>query len=100
METPRVYLETTIFNFYFAETRGQYYGRTIGYCRDARRFFAAIEAGEFEPYTSVYVIRELRKTRNEVWRDEMLMTAMVNAVEGYDNIGIYEPGEVISEGRP
>jgi len=166
MEAPKVYLETTLFNFYFAETRGQYYGKTIEYCRDARLFFEAIEAGEFEPYTSEYVVGELRRTRNERRRDEMLklvkdcgvrvlpedekaewladmyieataipathrtdalhiasatvngldfivsqnfehiikdkairLTAMVNEAEGYDGIGIYEPGEVINDER-
>ena len=162
METPKVYIETTLFNMYFAETRGQYYGKTVEYCRDARRFFEAVEAGEFEPYTSEVVVDELKKTRNTGRRDEMLklvddfaitslpvdkrvrwladryieagaipakqrtdalhiasatvhgldfivsqnfehiikdkairLTAMVNEAEGYEDIGIYEPGEVI-----
>jgi len=166
MEAPKVYLETTLFNFYFAQTRGQYYGKTIEYCRDARRFFEAIEDGEFEPYTSEYVVGELRRTSNERRREEMLklvkdcgvivlpkderarrlanryieamaipakhrtdalhiasatvnrldfivsqnfehiikdkairLTAMVNKAEGYDGIGIYEPGEVINDGK-
>jgi len=164
METPKVYIETTLFNFYFAHTRGQYYGKTVEYCRDARRFFEAVKAGEFEPYTSEDVIRELRKTRDKCRRDEMLklledcgvrvlpedervewladryieataipakhrtdalhiasaavhgldfivsqnfehiikdkairLTAMVNEAEGYENIGIYEPGEVMGD---
>jgi len=166
METPRVYLETTLFNFYFAETRGQYYGKTTGYCQDARRFFEAITAGDFEPYTSVDVVREIKATRNEGRRAEMMklfddcgvmvlpkderverladryieagaiparhrtdalhiasatvhgldfivsqnfehiikdkairLTAMVNEAEGYDVIGIYEPGEIIGDGK-
>ena len=166
METPKVYIETTLFNMYFAETRGQYYGKTVEYCRDARRFFEEIEAGEFEPYTSEYVINEIRQTRDTRRRDEMLklvkdlgvkvlpedemverladkyveataipakqrtdalhiasvavhgldfivsqnfehivkdrairLTTMINEAEGYDGIGIYEPGEVIGDGR-
>ena len=166
METPKVYIETTLFNFYFAETRGQYYGKTVVYCRDARRFFAAVEAGEFEPYTSEAVIDELMETHNTGHRAEMmklvedfaitslpvnervrwladryieagaipakqrtdalhvasatvhgldfivslnfkhivkdkaiLLTAMVNEDEGYDGIGIHEPGEITDDGR-
>jgi len=166
METPKVYIETTLFNFYFAQTRGQYYGKTVEYCRDARRFFEAVKAGEFEPYTSEYVIAELEDVRNEKHRLEMLqliaeygvtllpenerervewlagryievaaipakhrtdalhiasatvhgldfivsqnfehiikgkairLTAVVNEAEGYEIIGIYEPGEVIGD---
>jgi len=123
-------------------------------------------AGDFEPYTSVYVIEELEETHKKGWRDEMMklvgdfgvrvlpknervgrladkyieataipakhrtdalhiasatvngldfivsqnfehivkdkairLTAMVNEDEGYDCIGIYEPGEIIGDGR-
>ena len=164
MNTPKVYLETTLFNFYFAETRGQYYGKTVRLCQDARRFFEAVEVGEFEPYTSEYVIEEIEETRDTVRRVEMMklvddcgvivfpkddraewladkyieataipakhridalhiasatvhdldfivsqnfehiikdrairLTAEVNEAEGYDGIGIYEPGEVIGD---
>lgn len=72
METPKVYIETTLFNFYFAETQGQYYGRTVKLCQDARRFFDAVEAREFEPYTSEYVMREIRACRNTEYRNEMM----------------------------
>jgi len=166
METPKVYLETTLFNFYFAETRGQYYGKTVEYCRDARRFFEAIMAGDFEPYTSEYVTKEIEDDPDRQRQDEMLqlitdygvkllpfdervktladkyieamaipakhridamhiasatvhgldfivsqnfehivkdkairLTAMINEAEGYDGIGIYEPGEVIGYER-
>ena len=123
-------------------------------------------AGDFQPYTSEYVIKELRETRDTGRRKEMLklvtdfgvkvlpegerverlagryieagavpakhrtdalhiasatvhgldfivsqnfehiikdkairLTAAVNEAEGYDGIGIYEPGEVIGDGR-
>jgi len=71
MKAPKVYLETTLFNFYFAQTRGQYYGRTVEYCTDARRFFEAVRAGEFEPYTSKYVTDEIEDCDNEEHRLEM-----------------------------
>jgi len=72
METPKVYLETTLFNVYFVETRGQYYGKTVRLCQDARRFFEAVEAREFEPYISEYVIEELGETRDTERKAEMM----------------------------
>jgi len=68
----KVYIETTLFNFYFAETRGQYHGKTVGYCRDTRCFFEAVKAGRLEPYTSEYVMREIKSCRNVEYREEML----------------------------
>ena len=166
MKTPKVYIETTLFNFYFAETRDQYYGKTVGYCQDARRFFGAILAGDFRPYTSRYVVEEIMAYKNKEHQDEMLklitdfgvkvlprddregwladqfveagavparyrddalhiaattihgldfivslnfehivkdkamrMTAMISEAAGYESVGIYEPGEVIGDGR-
>jgi hypothetical protein len=160
----KVYIETTLFNFYFAEKGKQYYGKTVKYCQDTKRFFEAIKAGKFEPYTSEYVIDEIEEENNEEHRLEMLkliadygitilprdekvewlagqyiditaipetfpddalhiastviygldfivslnfqhivkdraiqITAQVNESEGYKNVGIYEPGEVISD---
>ena len=165
MGTPRVYIETTLFNFYFAQSRGQYYGKTVEYCKDTRRFFEVLETGDFEPYTSRYVTEEIEEHGNADQRREMLklmadcgvtilpaderaerlaaqyvqagaipetqmddalhiamtavhgldfivslnfrhivkgkairLTAMVNEAEGYDRIGIYEPGEVLGYG--
>jgi len=162
METPKVYIETTLFNFYFARTRGQYYGKTVGYCRDARLFFEAAREGYFEPYTSEHVMDEIKAYGDEKQRDEMLkliadcgvrllpfdervgiladlyieatavpakyrddavhiastavhgldfivslnfehivkdkairISGMINEAEGYERVGIYEPGEVI-----
>jgi len=164
MEAPKVYIETTLFNFYFAQTRGQYYGKAVRYCRETRLFFEAVRAGKFEPYTSDYVVAELENARNDEHRIEMLqliagygvkvlprdrqarwlanlyveagaitekyksdalhiacatingldfivslnfehivkgkaarITAMVNDAEGFESVGIYEPGEVAYE---
>jgi hypothetical protein len=68
----KVYIETTLFNFYFAEGRNQYYGKTIKYCQDTKLFFDAVRAGKFEPYTSEYVIEEIEREENEKHRIEML----------------------------
>ena len=49
----RLYLETTVFNYYFDKNRPGHY--------DVVRLFVAVEAGLFYAYTSEYVIQELRK---------------------------------------
>jgi predicted nucleic acid-binding protein len=49
---PKVYLETTIFNFPFAEDAPQYRADTL-------KLFDEIKAGKFVPYTSDYVVGEL-----------------------------------------
>ena len=68
----KVYIETTLFNFYFAEKGKQYFGKTVKYCQETKRFFEAVRAGKFEPYTSEYVIEEIRRESNEEHRLEML----------------------------
>jgi len=52
MRIPKIYLETTIFNFPFADDAPQYRADTL-------RLFEEIGAGKFKPYTSEYVIEEL-----------------------------------------
>jgi hypothetical protein len=49
---PTIYLETTIFNFPFADDAPQYRADTL-------RLFAEIKAGKFKPFTSQYVLDEL-----------------------------------------
>ena len=160
----KVYIETTLFNFYFAEKGKQYYGKTVRLCQETKRFFEGIDAGKFEPYTSQTVVAEIWRTRNTELRDEMLqliddyditvlpedeeavwlakqyieaeaipgaqledalhiattavhgldfivslnfehivkdkalrITSMVNEAEGYEGVGIYEPGKVIDD---
>jgi len=160
----KVYIETTLFNFYFAEKGNQYYGETVKYCQETKRFFEAVRGGKFEPYTSEYAIAEIEGEHNEKHRLEMLqlvadcnvtilpgdekakwlarryieakaipekfpndalhiasaaiygldfivslnfqhivrdraiqITAQINEAEGYKDVGIYEPGEVIGD---
>jgi len=160
----KVYIETTLFNFYFADKGNQYFGKTVKYCHETKRFFNEILAGRFEPYTSEYVIAEIEREGNEEHRMEMLkliadcnvtilsgdeeierlaglyimadaipetfpddalhiasttfhsldfivslnfqhivkdkaiqITAQVNKAEGYKNVGIHEPAEVIND---
>jgi len=57
MRVPSIYLETTIFNFPFANDAPQYQA-------DTKRLFAEIKTGKFKPYTSEYVPRELEITKD------------------------------------
>jgi predicted nucleic acid-binding protein len=56
-KTPTIYLETTIFNFPFADDAPQYRADTL-------RLFAEIKAGKFRPFTSEYVLDELEDTQD------------------------------------
>ena len=64
MRIPTVYLETTIFNFPFADDAPQYRADTL-------RLFAEIKAGKFKPFTSKYVTRELENTDDKVKLEKM-----------------------------
>jgi hypothetical protein len=56
MTIPKIYLETTMFNFYYGrETTPEY----RQYKAEARAVFDLIKAGEYEPYTSLYAVLEL-----------------------------------------
>jgi len=64
-----VYLETTLFNYYFDTTKNAQ-PATVA-------FFEAIGSGQFEGYTSVYTYEELDKA------PEPLRTNMLNLLEQY-----------------
>jgi hypothetical protein len=55
---PKLYLETTIFNFY-------YYGKEQKKQRDTRKLFDYIADGRYLVYTSKYVMDELAKDTKE-----------------------------------
>jgi predicted nucleic acid-binding protein len=54
MRTQRIYLETTMFNYFLDTERGEMHTATV-------ELFKEIKAGKFDAYTSVYVIDELSK---------------------------------------
>ena len=64
MRVPKIYLETTLFNFYFDEDRGFAHAETV-------RLFEEIAAGKYEAFTSTYVTDELENAP-EVKRDKMM----------------------------
>jgi len=54
MKKLKIYLETTVFNWYFEAERG--------FAGDIQLLFDEIVAGKFEAYASEYVVEELLKT--------------------------------------
>ena len=55
---PKLFLETTVFNFYFEGKQGQKQ-------KDAIRLFEAIAGGKYEAYTSEEVVNEIKATSEE-----------------------------------
>jgi predicted nucleic acid-binding protein len=64
MSVPKIYLETTMFNFPFVDDAPQYKADTLN-------LFAEIKAGKYKPYTSEYVVMEL-KAASDPLRDARL----------------------------
>jgi len=64
MRTPKIYLETTIFNFPFVDDAPDLRDYTL-------QLFEDIKAGKFIPYTSQYVVDELENTQNVEKREKM-----------------------------
>ena len=65
----KLYLETTVFNYYFDEDRQGH--------EDVLKLFEAVRSGRFEIYTSDLVIRELEKAQ------EPKRTKMLSLIEDY-----------------
>jgi hypothetical protein len=72
MDKPKIYLETTMFSFYYEERTAPPY---LELKAEVRRIFDLIKAGEYEPYTSPYALDEIAKETNRTKRDQM--TALV-----------------------
>jgi len=60
----KIYLETTLFNFYFDKDRGFAHADTV-------KLFKDIAAGKYEAFTSTYVTDELENAPQEK-RDKMI----------------------------
>jgi predicted nucleic acid-binding protein len=58
MRIPKVYLETSVFNFVFADDAPEKRQNTI-------KLFEEIKAGKYEPYTSQYVVEELERASKQ-----------------------------------
>jgi len=70
MKSLKIYLETTVFNFIFAED-------SPDKKQDVIKLFDEIKKGKYVPYTSDYVLQELLKA------EEPKRTKMVNLLDQY-----------------
>ena len=64
MKKPKIYLETTLFNYYFDKDRDGH--------ADTLKLFAEIKEGKYEAYTSTYALDELEATKCDAKRLKML----------------------------
>jgi hypothetical protein len=64
MRKQKIYLETTLFNFYVDEDRGDAHLDTV-------KLFKEIAAGKYEAYSSDYVVDELKKATVEKYKKMM-----------------------------
>ena len=79
MRKQKVYLETTMFNYYFDKTKNAQPA--------AVAFFEAIGSGQFDGYTSVYAYNELEKS------PEPQRTNMLSLIEKYRITVLYASDE-------
>jgi predicted nucleic acid-binding protein len=63
MNKPKVYIETTMFNYYFDKDRDAHLATVA--------FFEVISAGDYDAYTSEYAVDEIKKA-GEPKRSDML----------------------------
>jgi hypothetical protein len=68
MTVPRIYLETTMFSFYY-ETRQE--PRYQVYKAQVRQIFDLIKAGKLEPYTSTFATDEMENEKDPEKRENM-----------------------------
>jgi len=78
----KIYLETTMFNYYFDEDRDAH--------ADTVTLFEECAAGKFEPYTSDYVIDELEQAPTDK-RDKMIAL-----VERYNITALAASEEIVT----
>jgi hypothetical protein len=68
MTPARIYLETTMFSFYYEKRTAPPY---LEYKAEVRRIFDLIKIGEYEPYTSTYTTDEIAKETDLEKRENM-----------------------------
>jgi hypothetical protein len=81
MRTPKIYIETSIFNFVFADN-------DLEKKQDTLKLFKEISDGKYEPYTSIMVIEELQRAT------EPKKNNMIELIGKYD-IAVLPPSEEI-----
>jgi predicted nucleic acid-binding protein len=81
MRIPKIYIETSVFNFYFADDAPDKRDDTL-------RLFEEIRLKKHEPYTSDYVIGELRQASEPRRRE------MIELISRYSMIVLPEEPEI------
>ena len=71
MGKKKIYLETTLFNHYYDT-------KNLGFHDDTKALFRMCAEGKFEPYTSRYVIDELKKASSEKYDRMVSLTEQYN----------------------
>jgi len=104
MTLARIYLETTMFSFYYEERTAPPYPE---YKAQVRRVFDRIRAGDFEPFTSDYAVDEIQRTKNQKKRGDMLslmgeynITLLPRGVEAVRLAALYLAEGVVPESEP
>ena len=80
MRVQKTYLETTVFNFYFADDAPDKRADTL-------LLFKEIEQGKYEPYTSDHVVEELLEA------PEPKQSKMLDLIRRYNVIVLHESSE-------
>jgi hypothetical protein len=68
MDKPKIYLETTMFSFFYEKRTAPPY---LELKAEVHRVFELIKAGEYEAYTSPYALREINNETNQEKREKM-----------------------------
>jgi hypothetical protein len=84
MDKPKLYLETSMFSFYYEERTSGSYPK---WRKQVHEIFSLIKLGEYKPYSSRYSLEEIGNESNKVKRGQML-----NLMLEYD-IEILNPTE-------
>jgi predicted nucleic acid-binding protein len=82
MEKPRIYLETSIFSFYYEERQQ---GEYPIYKAQVREVFQRIKEGKYEPFTSPFTLEEIEKERDQAKRDRTLALAAEYGIKVLDD---------------
>ena len=91
MRTQKIYLETTLFNFYVDESRDAH--------ADTVKLFEDIAKGKYEAIATVNDLDIIisMNFRHIVKRRTILATGKINNLNGYRAIEIYSPMEVVED---
>jgi hypothetical protein len=68
MEKPKIYLETTMFSFFYEE---RIFPPYLELKAEVQQIFNLIKEGEYEPFTSIYATDEIMKEPNIEKRERM-----------------------------